>query len=112
MAGDMSRRRAAGPEVVRLRTEAARGTLRMTPQVPHVNETGHVLFVNGIQRVFHVDGVRWLVREIRAPTFDRRGGTHLMFETDQSVHRIRDFPEDWTSLDDAALASLGNCIVS
>lgn len=45
----------------------------------------------------HVDagGESWVVREIPAPSFDRRGGTHLLFESEQIVRRVRFFPADW-----------------
>jgi hypothetical protein len=69
----------------------------------------HALFADDFIRVMHVDGVRWTVRAIWASTFDRRGGTHLMFESDTTVHRVRSFPENWDTLDDDALGRLGSC---
>lgn len=52
------------------------------------------------------DGHLWAVVEIAAPSFDRRGGTHLLFYCDEIMRRIRDFPPNWVELDDAALYAL------
>jgi hypothetical protein len=57
------------------------------------------------RRVF-VDGQSWVVREVPAPSFDRRGGTHLLFESLEVIRRVRVFPANWLELDDAALYSL------
>lgn len=52
------------------------------------------------------DGLRWEVREVQAPQFDRRGGTHLLFDGEQVMRRLRVFPADWASLSDDALYAL------
>jgi hypothetical protein len=57
-------------------------------------------------RVFSADGLRWTVRELQAPPFDRRGGTHLMFDGELIMRRIRTFPADWYELTDVALYAL------
>ena len=53
-----------------------------------------------------VDGVLWLVYELPAMPFDRRSSTSLVFESDQAVRRVRDFPSDWRSLSDDELLAL------
>jgi hypothetical protein len=53
-----------------------------------------------------VDGVPWLVYELPAMVFDRRHGPSLVFETDNAVRRVRDFPTDWRELNDADLFAL------
>lgn len=53
-----------------------------------------------------IDGEHWVVREIDAPTFDRRGGRHLIFECSSLFRRVRVFPENWYDLDDETLFSL------
>ena len=53
-----------------------------------------------------IDGEHWVVREIDAPTFDRRGGRHLIFECSSLFRRVRVFPENWYELDDETLFSL------
>ena len=67
------------------------------------------LYVDTYVRTFQVDGVLWRVRAIRASQPEDRASIHLMFECDAMVHRIRKFPENWKSLDDAALGVLGDC---
>lgn len=57
-------------------------------------------------RVLVADDQRWLVREIAAPQLDRRGGMHLLFESDGVMRRLRDYPADWFELDDAELYAL------
>jgi len=41
-----------------------------------------------------------------APVFDRRGGSHLIFECLEIVRRVRDYPENWMELGDADLYAL------
>jgi hypothetical protein len=58
-----------------------------------------------VRRLFAADQV-WTVREMPAPYFDRRGGTHLIFESDQTMNRVRHFPKDWHTLSDDDLYAL------
>jgi hypothetical protein len=58
-----------------------------------------------VRRIF-ADGTVWHVHEIAAPPFDRRAGTHLIFESQEIVRRVRVFPTDWDSLSDADLYGL------
>jgi hypothetical protein len=60
----------------------------------------------GNWRRLSVDGQSWIVREVAAPSFDRRGGTHLLFESLEVIRRVRVFPTNWQELDDAALYAL------
>lgn len=57
-------------------------------------------------RRLSVDGQSWIVREVPAPSFDRRGGTHLLFESLEVIRRVRVFPANWLELDDATLYAL------
>jgi hypothetical protein len=57
-------------------------------------------------RRFFADGEIWSVREVPAPAFDRRGGTHLIFEGLEVMRRVRQFPADWMSLPDDELYAL------
>lgn len=57
-------------------------------------------------RRLNIDGEYWIVREIDAPTFDRRGGRHLIFECSAMFRRVRVFPENWYELDEDALFAL------
>lgn len=58
------------------------------------------------RRRLWVDGQSWIVREIPAPAFDRRGGVHLLFESLEVIRRVRVFPSNWMELDDVALYAL------
>lgn len=54
-----------------------------------------------------VDGiVVWRVYELPPSPYDRRRGPSLVFEQDGAMHRVRDFPSDWRSLDDHELLAL------
>ena len=53
-------------------------------------------------RRIRVDGVSWIVY-LRDDSYDRRARPHLVFETDGVVRRVRDYPENWAELSDAAL---------
>jgi hypothetical protein len=63
-----------------------------------------------ITRRFYAEGSLWLVREVRAPSFDRRGGTHLLFESDNVMRRLRIFPVNWYDLGDDELYALSQRI--
>jgi len=52
------------------------------------------------------DGEPWIVREVPAPVFDRRGGTHLVFESPTIMRRVRNFAPGWHLLDDESLYEL------
>ena len=53
-----------------------------------------------------VDGVQWLVYELPPTSFDRRSTPSLVFESETTVRRVRDFPADWRTLGDAELIAL------
>lgn len=57
------------------------------------------------RRIF-ADGEVWVVREVQAPAFDRRAGTHLIFEGVDVMRRVRRFPADWIFLPDDDLYAL------
>ena len=57
-------------------------------------------------RRFYAEGSLWFVREVLAPSFDRRGGTHLLFESDGVMRRVRIFPVNWYDLGDDELYAL------
>jgi hypothetical protein len=58
-------------------------------------------------RIFvDADGVRWHVHEQPFSEYDRRKGRSLIFSSEGAVRRVRDYPEDWMSLTDDALADL------
>jgi hypothetical protein len=61
---------------------------------------------SGKVRQLIADDLRWEVREVLAPPFDRRGGTHLMFDGEIIMRRVRFFPPDWHSLSDEELYAL------
>jgi hypothetical protein len=61
-------------------------------------------------RRISADGVRWIIREVPAPAFDRRGGTHLVFDGESVMRRLRHFPADWHSLPDDELYELSRRI--
>ena len=52
------------------------------------------------------DGHRWKVSEQLFSEYDRRRGRSLIFESELAVRRVRDYPSDWFTLDDAALVRL------
>jgi len=57
-------------------------------------------------RRLHVDGAPWLVYELPANPFDRRSSLTLVFETDDTMRRVRSFPANWRTLSDADLFAL------
>jgi len=50
-----------------------------------------------------IDGVQWLVYELPARDLDRRSSPSLVFESEDTVRRVRDFPANWGSLSDGEL---------
>ena len=57
-------------------------------------------------RRISADGLRWVVQEVQAPAFDRRGGTHLLFDGETIMRRVREFPKNWFDLSDEELYEL------
>ena len=57
-------------------------------------------------RRISADGLRWIIQEVPAPAFDRRGGKHLVFDAETVMRRVRDFPANWHELSDAELLEL------
>ncbi len=55
---------------------------------------------------FDDTGVRWHVYELPFSEYDRRSGASLIFDSDSSMRRVRNFPDNWDSLSDTELASL------
>ena len=60
----------------------------------------------GKVRRISADGLRWVVQEVPAPAFDRRGGVHLMFDGETIMRRVREFPANWHELSDEELYEL------
>lgn len=58
------------------------------------------------EREIIVDRVRWLVYERPAPELDRRSTPSLVFESEGTVRRVRNYPPDWRSLSDDDLFAL------
>jgi hypothetical protein len=52
------------------------------------------------------DGIRWRVYEIAFSDYDRRRGLSLIFASDVAVRRVRNYPANWATLPDEALAAL------
>ena len=52
------------------------------------------------------DDTMWLVYELRALPFDRLSGSSLIFESDSAIRRVRNYPDNWRELSDAALFAL------
>jgi hypothetical protein len=53
-----------------------------------------------------VEGMPWLVYELPSAPFDRRSTTSLVFETENTVRRVRTFPAGWRDLSDDDLFAL------
>ena len=70
-----------------------------------VQETEPAIAGRPVRRLFR-EGEYWTVREIDAPSFDRRRTKHLVFETAYVMRRVRTFPANWTELAEDALFAL------
>jgi hypothetical protein len=57
-------------------------------------------------RRISAEGLRWYVQEVPAPAFDRRGGTHLLFDGETIMRRVREFPVNWFEMSDEELYEL------
>lgn len=56
-------------------------------------------------RVLLIAGIRWSVSEVSS-RYDRRGGTHLLFQCSTLTLAIRHYPPNWRALSDEALWDL------
>jgi hypothetical protein len=45
------------------------------------------------------EGMHWTVYEQAFSDYDRRTGRSLIFESDGAVRRVRNYPENWLTLD-------------
>jgi hypothetical protein len=52
------------------------------------------------------DQRRWHVSEVGPPPYDRRGSSTLVFYTDETMRRVRQFPANWHTLSDDELYAL------
>ena len=57
-------------------------------------------------RLIIIDGVRWSVYELPPMVFDRRNSPSLVFESDETVRRVREYPPAWRALSDDDLFAL------
>jgi hypothetical protein len=48
----------------------------------------------------------WRVYELPPLPFDRRNSSSLVFESDNAVRRVRNYPLDWRHLSDEELLAL------
>ena len=63
--------------------------------------------IRNTERTFvDADGIRWRVYEQAFADYDRRRGMSLIFASEGAVRRVRDYPPDWATISDAALAAL------
>jgi hypothetical protein len=53
-----------------------------------------------------VGGALWIVFEMPASPYDRRHAPSLIFESDDTVRRVRNFPATWRELSDEDLFAL------
>ena len=53
-----------------------------------------------------IEGEMWLVYELPPLSFDRRSTPSLIFESDVSMRRVRNYPADWRTLSDEELTAL------
>ena len=51
-------------------------------------------------------GMTWRVTEQPFSEYDRRRGSSLIFSSELAVRRVRNYPGDWFTLSEAALAAL------
>ena len=58
------------------------------------------------RRLIGPDGREWRVREAPMPSYDRRGGSCLIFETNDAARRVRNYPADWFDLGEPDLYGL------
>jgi hypothetical protein len=65
--------------------------------------------IGPIRSVLDEAGTFWQVCEVEY-ALDRRSGRSLVFESEGSVRRVRNYPEEWGELTDEALARLVECI--
>lgn len=85
---------------------------RVSTALSHVTHSGHAMAprresrASALPRELHEDGVRWLVYEQPAISYDRRSGASLIFESDSVVRRVRNYPPEWRQLSDCELLAL------
>lgn len=60
---------------------------------------------SGARRLF-IDGVVWRVYELSEQDHHSRSGASLVFESDSTIRRVREYPTDWRTLSDEALLAL------
>lgn len=59
-----------------------------------------------VGRPLIIEDVPWIVYEMAANQFDRRQTPVLVFEAENIIRRVRDFPANWRELPDETLIAL------
>lgn len=62
--------------------------------------------VGPVRSFVDADGVWWRVSEQPFSDYDRRTGLSLIFSSEGAVRRVRNYPADWSTLTDEALAEI------
>ena len=60
--------------------------------------------IGEVRHVVDSDGAHWRVYELSGVYYDRRRS--LVFESEATIRRLRNFPDDWRALADADLVAL------
>ena len=50
-----------------------------------------------------IDDVPWIVYELPPDVFDRRKSPSLVFESQEAIRRVRNYPQEWRDLSDEDL---------
>jgi hypothetical protein len=77
----------------------------MSASPEHLNKTAAPGTSPRVRQLI-ADEQLWTVHEVASPQFDRRGGIHLVFESEGVMRRIRSYPANWFDLSDAELYAL------
>ncbi len=59
-----------------------------------------------VRRIVDLEHRTWTVFEVGMPAYDRRSGKCLIFDSQDIVRRVRNYPADWYDLPDADLYAL------
>lgn len=78
----------------------------LVSRMPDVPQSSRLQEAQRAARRIMAEGVFWLVYELPPSHLDRRQSPSLVFESETTVRRVRDYPANWRALGDEELLAL------
>ena len=78
----------------------------MVSRMPDAPRSSRLEEAQRAARRITIEGVFWLVYELPPSHLDRRQSPSLVFESETTMRRVRDYPANWRALSDEQVIAL------